>query len=239
MARKRTKKTKKEEAADLEVMEDDASESIESAGAKDPEQQIKMLIKKGEKKGFLTYEEMNDELPEDAISPARLDKLLATLDEKGISVVDEADVDSQGLDKDEDEDFDESIIEEEEEIDGDLKDDDELLERQLVGEEASRRIDDPIRMYLTQMGQIPLLTRKSEIALARKIEIARMTFRRKMLQSDYCARNALELFQHVYNGTMSFDRTIKVGTELLMTKGVIKRRIPVNIDTVEKLLKIR
>ena len=214
-------------------------ESPETSGTKDPEQKIKMLIKKGEKKGFLTYEEMNDELPEDAISPGRLDKLLATLDEKGITLLDEADVDSQNLEKDEDEEFDDSMVDEESEEEHDLKDDeDELLERQLMGEEVSRRIDDPIRMYLTQMGQIPLLTRKSEIALARKIEIARMTFRRKMLQSDYCARNAVELFQHVHNGTMSFDRTIKVGTEQLMTKNVIKKRIPENIQTVEKLLKI-
>ena len=214
-------------------------ETTETSGTKDTEQQIKILIKRGEKKGFLTYEEMNDQLPEDAISPARLDKLLATLDEKGITLVDEADVDSQQLEKDEDEDFDDSMVDEESGEEHDLKDDeDELLERQLVGEEASRRIDDPIRMYLTQMGQIPLLTRKSDIALARKIEIARMTFRRKMLQSDYCARNAVELFQHVHNGTMSFDRTIKVGTEQLLTKNVIKKRIPENIQTVEKLLSI-
>ncbi len=235
MARKRTKKSKDDEDTIQEVMEDGVPEI---PGVKDPEQQIKILIKKGEKKGFLTYEEMNDDLPEDAISPARLDKLLATLDEKGISVIDEADVDSQHLDKDNDEDFDDSLVEDEAEIEHELKDDDELLERQLIGEEASRRIDDPIRMYLTQMGQIPLLTRKSEISLARKIEIARMTFRRKMLQSDYCARNALELFQHVHNGTMSFDRTIKVGTEQLLTKNVIKKRIPENVQTVEKLLKI-
>ena len=235
MAKKRTKKNKEQKSAQA-VME---QETTETSGTKDTEQQIKILIKRGEKKGFLTYEEMNDQLPEDAISPARLDKLLATLDEKGITLVDEADVDSQQLEKDEDEDFDDSMVDEESGEEHDLKDDeDELLERQLVGEEASRRIDDPIRMYLTQMGQIPLLTRKSEIALARKIEIARMTFRRKMLQSDYCARNAVELFQHVHNGTMSFDRTIKVGTEQLLTKNVIKKRIPENIQTVEKLLSI-
>lgn len=235
MARKKAKKIE-EENIDQPVMEEDAPESI--AEGKDPEQQIKLLIKKGEKKGFLTYEEMNDDLPEDAISPARLDKLLAMLDEKGISLVDEADVESQHLEKDQDEDFEDSLVDEEADIEHEVKDDDELLERQLVGEDVARRIDDPIRMYLTQMGQIPLLTRKSEISLARKIEIARMTFRRKMLQSDYCARSAVELFQYVHNGTMSFDRTIKVGTEQLFTKNVIKKRIPENLKTVEELLKI-
>ncbi|MFC1780796.1 RNA polymerase sigma factor RpoD [Planctomycetota bacterium] len=205
----------------------------------DPEQQIKRLIEKGKKKGFLTYEEMNDDLPEDAISPSRLDHLLATLDEMGVSLIDEADVEAHELGKEHDEDFDaddESLDEDDEEKD--IKAEDVLLEKQLVGEEISRRIDDPIRMYLTQMGQIPLLTRKSEIALARKIEIARMTFRRKMLQCDYCARNSLELLQQVDDGSVSFDRTIKVGTSLFQTKNVIKKRIPENITTLEKLLKI-
>ncbi len=235
MARKKKKDIEEEIKNPVEVeVEEDESPVLKDG--KDPEQQIKLLIKKGEKKGFLTYEEINEDLPDDAISPARLDKLLATLDEKGINLVDEADVDSAGVEKDDD--FDEDLVEHEPDLEGELKDDDELLERQLVGEEASRRIDDPIRMYLTQMGQIPLLTRKSEITLARKIEIARMAFRRKMLESDYCARNAVELFQYVHNGTMSFDRTIKVGNENPLTKNVIKKRIPVNLETIEKLLKI-
>ena len=235
MARKKKKDIEEEIKNPVEVEVEEDEVPVLKDG-KDPEQQIKLLIKKGEKKGFLTYEEINEDLPDDAISPARLDKLLATLDEKGINLVDEADVDSAGVEKDDD--FDEDLIEHEPDLDGELKDDDELLERQLVGEEASRRIDDPIRMYLTQMGQIPLLTRKSEITLARKIEIARMAFRRKMLESDYCARNAVELFQYVHNGTMSFDRTIKVGNENPLTKNVIKKRIPVNLETIEKLLKI-
>jgi len=216
-------------------------ESSKSAKIKDPEQQIKMLLEKGEKKGFLTYEEMNEELPEEAVSPSRLDGLLETLDEMGISLLDEADVESQQVGKTQEEDefetSEEPLAEEEAGKEQQLKEEDELLEKQLVGEEVSRRIDDPIRMYLTQMGQIPLLTRKSEIALARKIEMTRMGFRRKMLQCDYCARNSLDLLQQVHNGTMSFDRTIKTGTAQYLVKNVIKKRMPENIKTVDKLLK--
>jgi len=217
------------------------SKSAEMTEINDTEQQIKKLIEKGEKKGFLTYDEMNDELPEDAVSAVRLDRLLATLDERGISLIDEADVESRQEGKTDDDEFveeDESISEEGDDSDKDLKDEDELLEKQLVGDEVSRRIDDPIRMYLTQMGQIPLLTRNSEIALARKIELARMAFRRKMLQCDYCARSSLDLLEQVHNGTMSFDRTIKVGTVQNMTKSVIKKRLPENIKTVDRLLKV-
>jgi RNA polymerase primary sigma factor len=86
------------------------------------------------------------------------------------------------------------------------------------------------------MGQIPLLTRMSEIALARKIEITRMSFRRKMLQCDYCARNSVDILQQVYNGDMSFDRTLKTGTGDSITKTVIKKRLPVNLRTVDALL---
>ena len=242
VAKKRTKtrkkKTTKKEAANEIVAE---SESTIITNNKDTEQQIELLIKKGEKKGYLTYDEMNDDLPEDAVSAVRLDQLLATLDERGISLVDEADVESRQAAKTEDVEFeeaDESLNDEGEDKDKQLKDEDELLEKRLVGEDVARRIDDPIRMYLTQMGQIPLLTRSSEIALARKIELARMAFRRKMLQCDYCARNSLDLLQQVHNGSMSFDRTIKVGTVQNMTKSVIKKRLPENIKTVDGLLKV-
>ena len=235
MAKKRTKTRKTK--ADKEVVTDNETTGLDKGG--DTELLIKKLIEKGEKKGYLTYEEMNDDLPEDAVSAVRLDRLLATLDERGISLIDEADVESQKAAKEADDEFDDSEepIDEEEDKDEELKDD-ELLEKQLVGEDVSRRIDDPIRMYLTQMGQIPLLTRNSEIALARKIELARMAFRRKMLQCDYCARNSLDLLQQVHNGSMSFDRTIKVGTSQNMTKSVIKKRLPENIKTVDELLKV-
>jgi len=208
--------------------------------AQDSDLLIKTLVAKGKKKGFLTYEEINESLPDDAVSAKRLEKLLGTLDEMGIAVVDENDAEAQSLGK-MDEDFEEDAepVEEEEEIviEGDAEED-EALEREFAEGEVSHRIDDPIRMYLTQMGQIPLLTRKDEIALARRIEIARMVFRRKMLQSDYCARNAMELIQQVSDGSMSFDRTIKTGTAPLTTKGVIKKRMAENLKTISELLEI-
>jgi RNA polymerase primary sigma factor len=237
VAKKRKKKAKRNKPKAV-VAESKSSKSVK---VEDFEQLIKMLIEKGEKKGFLTYEEMNEDLPEDAVSPARLDSLLATLDEMGISLLDEADVESQQVAKAQEGEFEaseESLDTEEIDKEQQFKEEDELLEKQLVGEDVARRIDDPIRMYLTQMGQIPLLTRNSEIALARKIEIARMAFRRKMLQNDYCARNSMDLLQQVHNGSMSFDRTIKTGTALYLTKNVLKKRLPENIKTVDELLKI-
>ena len=193
------------------------------------EQVIQTLIDEGKKKGYLTYEEMNNRLPEDTVSPAELDKILSKLDELGITLMDEADVE-----KHESEDFD---APEEELAKEDSSKEDAVLEKELIGE-TSRRIDDPIRMYLTQMGEIPLLIRKDEISLARKIELSRMAFRRKMLESDYCARNSVEILQKVDDGTMSFDRTMKISTAENLVRGVIKRRLPSNLSTINKLLKM-
>ena len=236
MAKRRKKKRKPTTAARPAP----PAEAPKALSEKETEEQIKMLIEKGERKGFLTYEEMNEDLPEAAVSPGRLDRLLATLDEMGISLLDEADVGARQVGKTGEEEFDESeagVAAAGSHADHHLKDD-ELLEKELVGTPGPRRIDDPIRMYLTQMGQIPLLTRKSEIALARKIEMTRMVFRRKMLQCDYCARNAMDLMQQVREGSMSFDRTIKTGTTPNLTKTVIKKRMVENIRTVDKLLRI-
>jgi RNA polymerase primary sigma factor len=197
------------------------------------EQQIKTMTEKGRKKGYLTYEEMNEGLTDETITPARLDKLLESLDEMGISLLDEADVEKHP----EEEEF--EVPEEETTKEEHLKED-ELLEKQLVGEEAeiARRIDDPIRTYLTQMGEIPLLSRDEEISLARKIELTRMSFRRKMLGIDYCARNAIEILQQVFDGTLSFDRTMKISTAENLIRSVIRKRLPRNLDTVTKLLKL-
>jgi len=217
---------------------DNNNGSSKKTKTKTTEQHIKTLIEKGEKKGFLTYDEMNKALPEEAVSPTRLDHLLATLDEMGVDLLDEAHAQKQQ----EEEEFEDE--EAQEQLDDDkiaeenLEEADKMLEKQLLEPETTRRIDDPIRMYLTQMGQIPLLNRKAEITLARKIEIARMDFRRKLLQCDYCARNALDLLQQVDQGVLSFDRTIRTSPAENLAKSTIKKRLAANCSTVSTLLKM-
>ena len=121
------------------------------------------------------------------------------------------------------------IEEDEEEIDLNL-------EKELA-EASTKRIDDPVRMYLTQMGEIPLLTREQEIALAKKIEITRKIFRSKVLESDYCLQSAADILQQVDDGDLPFDRTMKISTaEDQADKGTIGQRIPLNLGSVRKML---
>jgi len=110
--------------------------------------------------------------------------------------------------------------------------------QQAIQEAASRRIDDPVRMYLTQMGEISLLSRDEEIRLAKKIETTRMIFRRKVLENDYSIQAAVDILTMVDDGDLPFDRTMKISTAEEDAKGKIAARIPENLKTVRKLIEL-
>ncbi|TFG74134.1 MAG: RNA polymerase subunit sigma-70, partial [Chrysiogenales bacterium] len=187
---------------------------------------LSALVEKGTAQSYLTYEEMNEQLPDD-FSPDALDNLLMVLDEKGIELIDEADV----------QDDEETAGPEKVEAVGRGKAGARSRSRAADGFESdTRRIDDPVRMYLTQMGEIPLLTRAQEIALAKKIEMTRMHFRRRVLESDYCMAQAAEILHMVSEGLLPFDRTMKISTSEHAAKARISARIPVNLATVRALM---
>ena len=103
-------------------------------------------------------------------------------------------------------------------------------------DEISRRIDDPVRMYLTQMGEIPLLSRDQEISLAKKIEDTRKKFRRKVLECDYALRLVVDVLKKVNTGELPFDRTVKVSVTENLEKDQILGRMPHNLETLDHLM---
>ncbi|MEX2092068.1 MAG: sigma-70 factor domain-containing protein, partial [Pirellulales bacterium] len=117
-----------------------------------------------------------------------------------------------------------------------LDDSDSDAESLLDSTDTESWSDDPVRMYLTQMGEIPLLTRKEEISLARRIEITRAAFRRKLLACDYVIRSAIKVLNRVHRGELPFDRTVQVSVTDRLEKEQILGRLPHNLATLERLL---
>jgi len=184
---------------------------------------LKALLEQGKEKGYLTYGQVNDYLPDNAVNPEKLDQLLVLLEDQGIELIDEAEAEER-----------EGGAAEGPELDEELRS--ELDLNFLEAEEDGRRIDDPVRMYLTQMGEIPLLRRDEEIALAKKIEVTRKRFRRKVLECDGVLRQVVETLKRVHAGELPFDRTVKVSLTENLEKDKILQRMPHNLRTLEHLM---
>jgi RNA polymerase primary sigma factor len=179
---------------------------------------LKVLIEKGKQTGSLTYDEVNAALPESS-EPDRLPDLLELLEQQGITLIEAEDAEEDG--------------------EAAVADEVLLAEVEAAFEDSDgdgRHIDDPVRMYLTQMGEIPLLTRDKEISLAQKIEVTRRRFRRKVLECDYALRNVFETLKRVHSGDLPFDRTVKVSQTENLEKDKILQRMPHNLKTLEPLM---
>lgn len=101
---------------------------------------------------------------------------------------------------------------------------------------SSSAIDDPVRMYLMQMGEIPMLDRTSEVDAAKQIESTRQHFRRTMLCNDYVLQAAAGLLQKVADGELRLDRTIEISVTNTAEKKRVLLRIQPNLETIRHLL---
>ncbi|PIQ81846.1 MAG: RNA polymerase sigma factor RpoD [Candidatus Omnitrophica bacterium CG11_big_fil_rev_8_21_14_0_20_64_10] len=144
---------------------------------------LKKLIALGKEKGHLTYEEINDLLPEEVTSSEEIDEVLALLGHENIQVID-AEPEGEG-------DSEESESEEGEESD------DRSEERNAEPAPRSEPVDDPVRMYLRQMGQISLLTREEELKLAKEIKAAEADYRRVLFAAPFVRKSIFDLVDRI------------------------------------------
>jgi RNA polymerase primary sigma factor len=124
---------------------------------------VKKMIKQAKKRGFVTFDQLNEVLPSDTTSPEQIEDIMSMLSDMGINVSESEDTDSEEENKEE----------------GDDETDNELVEvtqkavTEVKKSEPGERTDDPVRMYLREMGTVELLSREGEIAIAKRIEAGR------------------------------------------------------------------
>ncbi len=177
---------------------------------------LEKLVLIGRQQGYLTYDQVNEYLPDEANTAEKLDHLLVALERAGVNIVDETEVEIEARNR-------LRVFNGEESMNASTN-------------EMPKLTNDPIRLYLSQMCEIPLLTREQEISLAKKIEITRRKFRRAVLGNDFALRQTVEILRKVAAGILPFDRTIKVSLTERLTKEQVSARMPHNLQTLDALI---
>ena len=108
----------------------------------------------------------------------------------------------------------------------------EAIPESMMEPEAASSSRYPIRMYLSQMGHTPLLSREKEIFLAKQIEVARKWFRRKIAESDFAIGLVVDTIEKVCRNELPFERTLRTSETENLRKEQIQGRIPVNLPTI-------
>src|ERR1700693_3968010 len=124
---------------------------------------VKKMIKQAKKRGFVTFDQLNEVLPSDTTSPEQIEDIMSMLSDMGINVSEAEDADSEEENKEEAED----------ETDNELVEVTQTDVTEVKKAEPGERTDDPVRMYLREMGTVELLSREGEIAIAKRIEAGR------------------------------------------------------------------
>ena len=168
------------------------------------------LLTLGRKKGHLTYEEINDYLPEDIISSEQIEKVFAVLDKEKIAIVDSEEEFKQAQKK-------------EGNGGGRKVEPDNKIESETVLESGEGGIEDPVKMYLRQMGQIPLLSREEEIRLAQEIENKEEEYKRIVLASPYIKEAVLSLVNDILAKKVNVEEVMKEEANVKKEDDALKR----------------
>ena len=184
---------------------------------------LKAIIEKAKERGFVTIQQAHEWLPDEGGDPQMVDNLIMAVDEFGLDFIEDPDIPLEP----------EPIEEEirQEQVD--------RAARALLGPETSALSSrDPIRMYLSQMGNIPLLTRDREIFLAKQIEITRKRMRRHVLESDFALGIAVDTIEKVRRSELPFERTLRTSETENVRKEQIEGRMEMNLRTLRHLMEV-
>src|SRR5579864_1494387 len=124
---------------------------------------VKKMIKQAKKRGFVTFDQLNEVLPSDTTSPEQIEDIMSMLSDMGINVTEADDGDNE----------EEKQEEAEDDTDNELVEVTAKAVTEVKKSEPGERTDDPVRMYLREMGTVELLSREGEIAIAKRIEAGR------------------------------------------------------------------
>src|SRR3546814_533084 len=169
------------------------------------EADVKKLIARGKKRGYLTYDELNAALPQDEMSSEQIEDVMSAISDMGINIV-ESDEDVQ----------EETAQEVDEEVDvsaGTGSVSNPAIEKK---KETIDRTDDPVRMYLREMGAVELLSREGEIAIAKRIEAGRDTMILGLCESPLTFNAIIEWSNALNNGDMQLREILDL--EAMLTK---------------------
>src|SRR5438874_12816003 len=165
---------------------------------------IKKLIETGKEKGYLTYDQVNDLIPHDVHSPEDLDDLLTTMGTQGIDVLEGPKLPSSTLDKK----FDEDEAGEDVELD--------------LTPGALEKTNDTVRMYLREMGTVPLLTREGEVEIAKRIESGQINVLKALSRSSIVMQEMFALRGQLQHGDVSIKEIVVFNDDELTEDKVLE-----------------
>ncbi|MBP6111799.1 MAG: RNA polymerase sigma factor RpoD, partial [Sphingobium sp.] len=173
------------------------------------EASVKKLIARATKRGYITYDELNAALPQDQMSSEQIEDVMSALNDMGVNIVENEEAGEEG---------DEPREEEVEAIDSSEEDGSEEGERITTEKkkEIIDRTDDPVRMYLREMGAVELLSREGEIAIAKRIEAGRDTMILGLCESPTTFHAIIEWSTALNNGEMQLREILDL--EAMLSK---------------------
>jgi len=177
------------------------------------EASIKKLISKAKKRGYVTYDELNEALPSGEMSPDQIEDIQTALADMGVQIV-ESDEDAEA--EAEEGEADEAIVDEDEEEDEDGEKKGPARDARAGNKKiaASERTDDPVRMYLREMGAVELLSREGEIAIAKRIEAGRDMMIMGLCESPITFHAIIQWSEALNNGDMQLREILDLDAML-------------------------